>query len=285
MASDTLVFGGVELPPVPSLPPRVQTWVYVGIGDAFVDLGQLQLRGLFDPHPDLYLEAAQLDELDDAAVIDFMNGYGVLSVDPLWSGRWRMAHSDSEPPRLIGLPVIDRGLAATIRAAPKPDYGTYGMAPRIAVRAGFQTVRFLVEGWDHLGEDGPPPSESMLALGADNPARFARVLDSCLAPLHPRAYLPSFDDVSAPEWAVNEPPPLLAVLALQLAHHIERGSEWSHCANERCRKPFEYQRNRQENPTRRRAGARYCDIRCAEASRQRRSKARRRATRQPAKRD
>jgi hypothetical protein len=112
---------------------------------------------------------------------------------------------------------------------------------------------------------------------------FARVLDSCLAPLCPRAF--PFDDPEAAEWALGEPPPLLAVLALQLALHIERGSQWSHCANDRCRNLFEYQRPRQRNPKRRRAGARYCSIRCADATRQRRSKARRRVPRQLGKQD
>jgi hypothetical protein len=284
ISSGTLVLGGVELPPVPELPSQHHNWEYrgVGFGDAYVDYPADTVRGPVDPHPDLYLEAAQLDDLDTAAVIDFMNDYGVPTVNPLWSGRWRMAHSDAEPPRLIGLPTVDPSLAGQIRRAPMPaagDYAAYGIAPRIAVRAGLQTIRFLVESWSHLGEDGPPPSEPMLALGADHPTRFARVLDSCLAPLCPRAFGITHS-AEIPEWTVafDEPPPLLAVLALQLAHHIDRGADWSHCANERCKHPrFEYQRNRhQKDPTRRRSGARYCSDQCADAARQRRSKARRR---------
>lgn len=296
MASGTLVLGGVDPLPVPRLPPEVVTWRYVSSHEAFVGDPLHELGCPIDPHPDLYLEAARLDVLDDAAVIAFMNVYGVPSVDPLWSGGLRWAHSDSEHPRLIGLPVIDADLAASIRATPLPDFGTFKIATGRAVRAGLLTIRFLVETWRYLGENGPPPlmlsAESQLTLeGADDrptsllATRFARVLDSCLAPICPRAFVLE-DDAEAPEWVVGEPPPLLAVLALQLARHVERGTDWSHCANERCSKLFEYQRNRdQKDPTRRRAGARYCSDWCADAARQRRSKGRRRVLRQRAKQD
>lgn len=285
-AGGTFVLGGVALPAIPPLRPQIHGWRYEPVGDVYI--GD-ETRGLseFDEwlakqhgvartadggllmHPDVYLQAAQLDPTDPAAVLSFVSLYGPPSVDPRWTGGLRMATTAIEAPALLGLPSIDADLAAAVRDQRLRDYATFSIAAGKAVRAGFVTITFLVNAWKQLTSGGAVPERL--------PFVFTRVLDSCLAPVCPRAFMSTRAD-PGPEWLFGETPPLLALLALQFAHHVERGSEWSRCANDRCVKPlFEYQVNReQKEPNRRRSGANYCSDTCAEAARQRRSKARRR---------
>lgn len=284
----TFVLAGVDLPATPALPPQLVEWRYqpgwdVFVGDQIVDLARLALPPGAAPHPnggvilhpDVYLLAAQVvDEAESA--VEFLNVYGAPSVDPRWTGGLRWADTAAEAPPLLGLPAVDPERAEAIRSEPIPDFGTYDVVTRAAVVEGFRTIRFLVQAWSFLAEGGPAPPDYSDDAHSSLASLFTRVLDSCLAPVCPRAWLaPRLNPV--PEWAVGETPPLLSVLALQLAHHIERGSSWSVCANERCGRQFEYQVNRtQRDPNRRRSGSRYCTDPCADAARQRRSKQRRR---------
>jgi hypothetical protein len=285
-AGGTFVLGGVALPATPPLRPQINGWRYSAVGDAYIGDETRSLRELDAwlakqhgvtrtadggvlMHPDVYLQAAQLDHKDPAAVLAFVSVYGPPSVDPRWAGGLRLATTAIEAPVLLGLPSIDAELAAAVRDQPIPDYATFSIAAGRSVRAGFATIAFLVDEWTRLTGGGEVPEQL--------PFRFTRVFDSCLAPICPRAFMSPRAD-PGPEWLFGETPPLLALLALQFAHHVERGSEWSRCDNDRCVKPlFEYQVNReQKDPNRRRSGARFCSDTCAEAVRQRRSKARRR---------
>ena len=285
-AGGDLVLGGVDLPPAPAMPPQ-KPWRYDGFYDAYVpDWDGGPMRWEPAPHPDLYLHAAYVDEYDDPAVIAFINRHGVPSVDPLSSGELHPAHSDRQVPPLLGLPVIDEDLGNDVRPQPRSRPGAIRgaafFASRPAVRAAFKTIRFLVETWGYLGEEGPAPSWRPAGTEGNDGRlafSFARVFDSCLAPVSPRAFVNTYPQ-RVPDWLIDAPL-VLSVLALQLAHHIARGTDWSHCANERCGRRFEYQTHRRESADmRRRAGGRYCSDRCAERVRQRRAKAKAKADRQ-----
>lgn len=277
------MLGGVDLPSTPVLRPQLVRWRYssgedVYIGDSIQKLPFVWLSaqpgvavavdGGLIMHPDVYLQAAQLECEEPAAVVAFASVYGFPSVDPRWTGGLPLVSTAVEAPALIGLPSVDPELTATVRGHRIPDYATFSIVTGPAVRAGFTTMKFLVGAWRELTDGRTAPDELAWV--------FTRVLDSCLAPVCPRVFMTPRAD-PGPEWLAGEAPPLLALLALQFAHHIERGTEWSRCANDRCPRPlFEYQRNReQKDPNRRRAGARYCSDTCADATRQRRSKARR----------
>jgi hypothetical protein len=305
LTGGAFVLAGADLPPTPTLAPQLVEWQHqpthdVFVGDQIVDVdGRLAAleaepglhldsnRGVV-LHPDVYLNAAQLNVDDLESVVAFLNVYGTPSVDPRWTGSLRLAHFGAEAPPLLGLPAVDPNLAGAIRQDAVPDFGTYAVATRAAVLEGFRTIRFLVEAWAYLAEGGPAPTmagspqagidhEASLEERTQLASLFAHVLDSCLGPVCPRAFLTTLD--KGQEWLL-ETPPLLAVLALQLAHHIARGSNWGRCKNERCGRLFDYQQSRhQEDPDRRRAGALYCTETCSWKRRTRRYKASRRKRR------
>jgi hypothetical protein len=245
-------------------------WRYVPGLDVFVGDGVSQ-GGRFAPHPDLYLHAGRVDPSDPDEIARFMLGYGSPGVDPVLAAgrptpeRWR-----AEPPALMGLSAVDRKRRAEVRDAPLPDLGTFVIDTGASVRLGLETIRWLVDTWRLLTEEQQPDRID----GADA-LRFGMVLDSCIAHAAPRVI---FDRrVDDPDFAgyVAPRPPLLAVMAVQLAAHIARRTRWKTCRG--CDVLFEFPARSGKADRHPRSDAQYHNDDCGRRARDRKSKRKRRA--------
>lgn len=251
------------------------TWGYDAEHEVFLEQGPRSRLRERHIHPDLFLQAAELDCGDIGSLLAFLNEHGPLGIDPtvrvdrghaqlrstFWNTRrgfFGLASIFSDDQDELEL-ERRRLRAARLLRDPGALHGYEGLA---ALRHGVVTLRLLrdISLWMQGEGETAPPGGCSPAMAGET---LAVVVDDALSVFSPR-----FTWQPAGERAVDARPfgdvPLFCVLCLQLARRVASGERCQHCAE--CNRVFYVTRRRDaEAIKRRRRDAKYCSEECRTA--------------------